>query len=242
LKPYNWTYTQSIPYQDSLILRNIVGYLPSSNLSDEYVIVGAHYDHLGELAGSVYSGADDNASGVTALLSLIEMFCAMKADGEGPQKNIIFVAFDGKELSMSGSEGFVRNLDIPKNKIVAAVNLDMLGTDLVPPHDMKEYLIVLGESTLNEKYRGFLKYICNRPEYAMDLDLTFYSSKAFTKMYYEMGDHHSFAKEGIPALLFTSAFHDHTYRPSDKPQIINFPLLRKRTMVVFQFINHLCLN
>lgn len=242
LKPYNWSYTQSVSYQDSIVLRNIVGYLPSTNHSDEYIVVGAHYDHLGFLAGKIYCGADDNASGVTALLSLVDMFCAMKASGDGPEKNIIFVAYDGKELSMSGSEAFVKRLEIPKEKIVAAVNLDMIGTDLVPPHLNNEYLIVLGENTLDEKYHGFLKYICGRPEYSMDLDLTFYSSKAFTQMYYQMGDHYSFAKAGIPSLLFTSAFHKHTYRPTDTPQIINFPLLRKRTMVIFQFINHLCLN
>ena len=77
LKPWNWTYTQSFRYQDSIAVRNVVGFLPASVPSDEYIVIGAHYDHLGRLGHSVYPGADDNASGVTALLSLARMFVAM---------------------------------------------------------------------------------------------------------------------------------------------------------------------
>ena len=72
------------------------------------------------------------------------------------------------------------------------------------------------------------------------IDLTFYGSRNFYKMMYETSDQHAFARAGIPAILFTSAFHEHTYKKTDKPDIINHPLLRKRTMVIFNFINRLC--
>lgn len=240
LKPFHWSYTQSVPYEDSIVLRNVVGLLPASAPSDEYIIVGAHYDHIGQLAGRIYNGADDNASGVTAMLSLARAFSSMKADGAGPSKNLIFVAYDGKELSMSGSKHFVSELGIPAKNIVCAVNIDMLGTDLVPVGKNREYLIVLGEETLPEDVRGYLSYLCNRTLYRMDLDLTFYGSRNFTRMIYETGDQYPFAKAGIPAVLFTSAFHKHTYRPTDDVDIIDFQLLRKRTAVIFNFINRLC--
>ena len=240
LKPWHWTYTQSFKYQDSIAIRNVIGLLPAIEPTDEYIVIGAHYDHLGRLGHTVYPGADDNASGVTVLLSLAKMFCAMKADGAGPRKNLLFVAFDGKELDMAGSRYFVRHLDIPRSKITAMVNLDMLGTDLVPPHKNREYMIVLGENTLPENYRGYLSYICSRSLYKMDLDLTFYGSRDFTKMMYETSDQHPFAKAGIPAILFTSAFHQHTYKKTDTKDIIDYPLLRKRTLVIFNFINRLC--
>lgn len=242
LKPYDWHYTQSFLYRDSIVLRNVVGVLPAVHRSDEYVIVSAHFDHLGRLGSRVYSGADDNASGVAALLSIAGAFCEMKRDGNGPEKNIIFLAFDGKELSMSGSEYFVANLGINRSKIVCNVNMDILGTDLEPVGDNKEFIIALGESTLKPEYRGYLSYLCQSRQYRMDLDLTFYGSRDFTKMYYGMSDQNSFAQEGIPAVLFTSGFHDHTYKPSDKPDIINFPLLRKRTAIIFNFINKLCIR
>ena len=236
----DWSYTQSSGYKDSIAVRNVVGLLPASIPSDEYIIIGAHYDHLGRLGHSIYPGADDNASGVTALLSLARMFAKMKADGQGPRKNLIFAAFDGKELDMAGSRFFVRHLPVPKEKITAMVNMDMLGSDLVPPSRNREYLFVIGENTLPEAYRGYLSYICSRTLYKLDLDLTFYGSRDFYKMMYDTSDQHPFARAGIPAVLFTSAFHQHTYKKSDTIDIINFPLLRKRTLIIFNFINKLC--
>ena len=240
LKPWNWNYTQSSLYKDSIAIRNVVGYLPASAPSSEYIVIGAHYDHLGKLGHSIYPGADDNASGVTALLSLAKMFVAMKADGRGPHKNLVFVAFDGKELDMAGSRWFVSHLPVPKSSITAMVNMDMLGTDLVPPRRNREYLFAIGENTLPETYRGYLSYICSRAFYKLDLDLTFYGSRDFYKMMYDTSDQRPFAKAGIPAVLFTSAFHQHTYKKTDTPDIIDFALLRKRTLVIFNFINRLC--
>ncbi len=194
LKPWNWNYTQSFRYRDSIIVRNVVGYLPASIPSDEYIVIGAHYDH----------------------------------------------AFDGKELDMFGSRRFVRNLDIPHSKITAMVNMDMLGTDLVPPRRNREYLFAIGENSLPESYRGYLSYICTRARYKMDLDLTFYGSRNFWKMMYETSDQHPFARAGIPAVLFTSAFHQHTLKKTDTPAIIDYQLLRKRTLVIYNFILRLC--
>ena len=240
LKPWNWSYTQSFKFQDSIAVRNVVGLLPASIPTDEYIVIGAHYDHLGRLGHTVYPGADDNASGVTALLSLARMFVAMKADGAGPRKNLLFVAFDGKELDMAGSRYFVRHLSIPRDCITAMVNMDMLGTDLVPPRRNREYLFAIGESSLPVSYQGYLSYICGRAFYKLDLDLTFYGSRGFSKMMYETSDQHPFARAGIPAVLFTSAFHQHTLKKTDTPAIIDYPLLRKRTQVIFNFINRLC--
>lgn len=240
LKPWNWNYTQSFRYNDTTIVRNVVGFLPASTPSNEYIIIGAHYDHLGRLGHTVYPGADDNASGVTALVSLARMFSALKADGRGPRKNLLFVAFDGKELNMAGSRYFVRHLSIPRSQITAMVNMDMLGTDLVPPRKNREYLFAVGESSLPESYQGYLSYICSRAFYKLDLDLTFYGSRNFYKMMYESSDQHPFVRAGIPAVLFTSAFHQHTLKKTDTPAIIDYALLRKRTQVIFNFINRLC--
>lgn len=350
LQPYHWNYTQSFMYEDSIAVRNVTGIIYASTPSDEYIIVSAHYDHIGKLHGTIYNGADDNASGVTALLNIAEMYGAMKRDGVGPHKNIIFVAFDGKELSMAGSKYFVKEmlsggsttrsvdksttrtsptktgaitgnrttasttgtttasttgtttasttastpgtkngttsstvakatagtassattgttagttigatagttarrktspmtiissggLYIPKSKIICNINIDMLGTDFEPTGSNPEFIIMLGEERLNPKYQGIVSYICSRAKYKMDLDLTFYGSREFRKTYYTLSDQYSFAREGIPAVLFTSAFHRYTYKPTDDPDIINYPLLRKRTLVIYNFIDRLC--
>lgn len=87
LKPYKWHYIQSSRCNDSIIARNVVGVIPATVQTDKYVIVGAHYDHIGEIKGNIYNGADDNASGVTALINLAEMFSEMKKDGRTGQKH-----------------------------------------------------------------------------------------------------------------------------------------------------------
>ena len=240
MKPYNWYYTQSFRYRDSIILRNVIGVVTASKPSSEYVIVSAHYDHLGEIDGRIFNGADDNASGVAVLLSLAEMFSGMKADGTGPEKNIIFIAFDGKELSMAGSKYFVKHLDIPASKVTAAVNIDIIGTGLVPPGKSSDYMIAIGENRLRPDYRNLLKYVCRRPELNLDFHPDFYGSRNFTKVVYENGDHWSFARKGIPAVFITSGFHQYTYKTGDDTEIINFPLLRKRTLAIYHYINLLC--
>ena len=238
LKPYNWNYTQSFSYNDSIALRNVVGIIPSVEKSDEFVIIGAHYDHLGELAGRIYHGADDNASGVAALLSIAKSFAKMKAEGVGPKKNLMFVAYDGKELSLAGSHFFTENLSIPTKKVFCAINIDMLGTTLAPIHKGRnDYLIVLGESSLPLSLQGEIGNINLNHRFGMDIDYSFYGSKDFTQMMYENGDHYSFAQKGIPSLLFTSAFHNYTYKPSDTIDIIDFEILRKRTAFLFDVIN-----
>ena len=110
--------------------RNVVGIVRSAVPSDEYVLISAHYDHLGILNGNVYNGADDNASGVTVLLNLADMLGTMKKTKTGPDKNIIFAALDAKELNMAGSKALVGRLQEREmtDSILCAINIDQIGT------------------------------------------------------------------------------------------------------------------
>ena len=142
--------------------RNVIGIVPSAVPSDEYVLITAHYDHLGVLDGNIYNGADDNASGVTVLLNLADMFGTMKKTRTGPDKNIIFAALDAKELNMAGSKHFVNHLIIGKDSIICAINIDQIGTVIEPVHEADtSFVIVLGEQTLRRQDRGLID-MCNR--------------------------------------------------------------------------------
>lgn len=243
---------------------NIAGIVRSAVPSDEYVIITAHYDHLGILNGNIYNGADDNASGVTALLNLADMFGTMKKTRTGPDKNIIFAALDAKELNMAGSKAFLDLLlkkektrpgkagygskgpcdsllytpcqfsGIPKEQIICAINIDQIGTVLEPVHEADtSFVIVLGENTLPKKYRGLID-MCNRYyKIGLDIDHTFYGSENFTELFYQLSDQIVFHNAGIPALIFTSGFHRHTYKTSDDPDIISYPVMKKRTILIF---------
>ena len=214
--------------------RNVIGFVPSAVPSDKYVIITAHYDHLGVLDGNIYNGADYNASGVTVLLNLADMFGTMKKTKTGPDKNIIFAALDAKELNMAGSKHFINHLSIGKDSIICAINIDQIGSVLEPVHEADtNFVIVLGEQTLRRQDRGFID-LCNRYyNIGLDIDHTFYGSENFTELFYQLSDQIVFHRAGIPALVFTSGFHRHTYKTTDDPDIISYPVMKKRTLLIF---------
>ncbi|MFA7116704.1 MAG: M28 family peptidase [Bacteroidales bacterium] len=224
----------------TLRAKNIIGYIPALVKSDEYVIISAHYDNIGALNGFVYNGADANASGVTALLNIADMFGSMYKAKMGPDKNIIFCAFDAKEISMAGSINFVKNLKLDKKKIICEINIDQLGSTLEPIHKgIDDYIVILGEKSLKKRDRGKIHVCNNFYNLGLDIDYTFYSSKNFTKLVYKLSDQSSFINEGIPSLLFTSGFTKHTNKTTDDINLINFEILKKRTLLIFYFVTML---
>ena len=101
---------------------NILGYIKGSELSKEYIVISAHYDHEGIHRGEIYNGADDNASGVSALFSFAEYFI-----NHPPKHSIIFAAFDAEELGLQGSEYFVKSTIMNSKHIVLNLNMDMIS-------------------------------------------------------------------------------------------------------------------
>jgi Zn-dependent M28 family amino/carboxypeptidase len=121
---------------DSVSTQNVVGYIEGSdeNLKKEYIVIGAHYDHWGwggKGSGSkkkdtlaIHNGADDNASGVSALLSILEEFHHNK---KAPKRSIIFISFSAEEEGLLGSKYFVNHLPVEKNAVKVMINMDMVG-------------------------------------------------------------------------------------------------------------------
>jgi hypothetical protein len=105
--------------------KNIVGVIPGTKYLDEYIAVTSHYDHLGIRQDSIYNGADDNASGTCALVSVAEYFAQ-----NPPDHSIILAAFDGEETGLIGSKAFVDELVKQEVMIVANVNMDMIGRNI----------------------------------------------------------------------------------------------------------------
>ena len=219
---------------------------------DSYIIIGAHFDHLGILGGRMYPGADNNASGVAAMLSLAEMFSTMKSVGRVYGKNIIFVAFDAKEMNMAGSQAFWRMLDngeltdplsgkrISGEQICAMVNIEQLASSLAPhASGRKDYLIVLGNGTLPENRRKLL-HQCNR-FYGTELEIseTYYGSEKFTEVFYGISDQKVFADNGIPAVFFTSGITLNTFKTYDTTRTLYLPVLRKRIILMFHWLEKL---
>lgn len=192
--------------------RNVVALLPGANpvLRNEYVIVGAHYDHLGfggegSLAPdetAIHNGADDNASGTAAVLDIARRLAA----GPRPDRSVLFIAFTGEERGLWGSAYFVRQPTVDLGRAVAMLNLDMVG------RVVDDGLTVLGVGTAAE-----WNEIVDRAN--AELAVPFHIGKSPDG--YGPSDHSSFYGEGIPVLHFLSNLHEDYHRPSDDWEKIN---------------------
>ena len=248
------TYTKHFFAGHGHIGHNIMGMLPGSLKSprDRYVIVGAHYDHLGMLDGKIYPGADANASGVTAMLSLAQMFSSMRTLGKGYDSSIIFVAFDAKELSMAGSEALWKKISdgelhdpvtgeaITPDKIKLMVNIDQVGSTLAPLHrNRTDYLIMLGTHSLDRPDQELLEFCNRRYDLNMDIALDYYGSKNFTDIFYTLSDQKVFVRNGIPAVLFTSGITMNTNKTWDTVENLDMEVLKKRIFLIYHWIDHI---
>jgi hypothetical protein len=187
---------------------NILAYLPGK--TDEYVILGAHYDHLGRgqshsLApsqmGQIHPGADDNASGTAGVLELARLFAPLKGQ---LQRGILFANFAGEELGLLGSAAWVRNPTLPLAKAVAMLNMDMIGRI----KDEKVYIGGLGTGTT---FQSILDQAESHTAFKYENSPGGYSSS----------DHTSFVTKGIPVLFFFSGLHSDYHKPSDTWEKIN---------------------
>ena len=244
-------YAHAVKLGDGKYGRNIIGMLPGSKTTtrDRYVIVGAHYDHLGTLDGKMYPGADANASGTAALLSLAEMLSEYKDGGRTHDSNVIFVAFDAKEHDMAGSKALWRMIEngqlrdpqsgktINKDQISLMVNIDQVGCTMSPlASGRRDYIIMLGNESLKPIKRDMLR-ICNRMfAIDMEIDLTYYGSKNFTRMFYRLSDQRVFVDNGIPAVFFTSGITMNTNKTRDDAQTIDTEILRKRIFLMYHWL------
>lgn len=133
--------------------RNVLAVLPGSDpkLKGEAVVLGAHYDHLGRLDGVIHPGADDNASGVAALLEIARTFAASKP---GPKRTIVFAFWTGEEEAKFGSSHYVRHPAWPLARTVAYLNLDMIGHPWT-----REEIVKLAEESRLERADAFLAQV-----------------------------------------------------------------------------------
>jgi hypothetical protein len=196
--------------------QNVYGILEGSdaNLKEEYIIMGAHYDHLGyggSGSGSrmpdtvaVHYGADDNASGVAGL---IEMAQKLAAEKDKLKRSVIFVAFSAEELGLLGSKSFVKNLPVKITQVKAMVNLDMIGR----LQTTDPYILISGTGTSTES-----EPLLNELGKKINITLK-YSPEG-----YGASDHASFYAENIPVFFLTTGAHEDYHTPLDNAERINY--------------------
>jgi len=182
---------------------NVLAYLPGK--SDEYVILGAHYDHLGKgeyggslapsLIGQFHPGADDNGSGTAGLLELARILAPLK--GQLP-RGILFASFAGEELGLLGSAAWVRQPTLPLDKAITMINMDMIGR-------VQKDTIYIGGVGTGAGFRSILESGVAHSGLKAEYSESGYSSS----------DHTSFVVKQIPVLFFFSGLHSDYHKPSD---------------------------
>jgi hypothetical protein len=213
---------------------NVLGYIEGSDKNSEWLVISAHYDHLGKRGEVIYYGADDDGSGTVGVLEIAEAFAKAKAEGKGPRRNILFLAVSGEEKGLWGSEFFAENPTIPMDKTTADLNIDMIGrTDTERmTADTLNYVYVVGDDKLSSELKPISEGV-NSKFTKMVLDYKFNDPKDPNRIYYR-SDHFNFANKGVPIIFYYDGMLKSDYhKPTDTPDKINYPLLAKRAQLVF---------
>jgi Zn-dependent M28 family amino/carboxypeptidase len=227
---------------ESTATQNVVAVLEGSDplLKNEYVALGAHYDHVGigipVNGDAIYNGADDDGSGTTALLSMAEALA--KADVR-PKRSVLFVWHAGEEKGLWGSRYFTDYPTIPLDKVVTQLNIDMIGRskpegdtnpmnrELSGPNE----IYVIGSKMMSTELGELVENV-NR-QY---LNLTFnyrYDDPGDPNRFFFRSDHYNYARKGIPIVFFFDGEHQDYHRPGDSVDKIDFQKMEKVARTIY---------
>ncbi|MDX9772640.1 MAG: M28 family peptidase [Bacteroidales bacterium] len=215
--------------KDTVTSSNIIGYIEGSDpiLKDEAVMFTAHYDHVGkDIAGNIYNGANDNASGSVGLLNIAAAFSALDRK---PARSAIFFWTTGEEEGLHGSTYYTENPLFPLEKTVAAINFDMIGRsrrDTDVGASLTGSLDITGSDTIkiisDQNCKRLLSYAneaCRKSH--------IYPIDEGKGMHFSGSDHYPFYRKGIPVLFYFTGLHKDYHKQTDDYEFIDFDKLLK---------------
>lgn len=185
---------------------DLVGIIPGTDpkLKDEVVVISAHYDHLGKQDGKVWAGADDNGSGTTGILEMARLLRHAK-----PKRTLLFLWVSGEEVGLFGSAAFTARPPLELSRVVADLNLDMIGRGKPEELHVTPARVPDAVTTLTAEARR----IAERHGVALG---------SGAEAYWARSDHYNFFKKGIPSLFFFAGMHEDYHQTSDTPDKIDF--------------------
>lgn len=210
---------------------NVIGMVEGIDKKDEFIVISAHYDHIGVKGDHVYNGADDDGTGTVAIMELAEAFAQAKLDGNGPRRSILFAGMTGEEKGLLGSEYYSNNPIYPLENTVTNLNIDMIGRlDEDHPED-KNYVYLIGSDMLSTDLHNISEK-ANKTYNNIELDYR-YNKLDDPNQYYYRSDHYNFAKHGIPVIFYFNGVHEDYHQHTDTVDKILFDKVENISRLVF---------
>jgi len=226
----------SITTIKEVTLNNIAGYVEGSDpvLKKEVVVFSGHYDHIGGKGSKVHPGADDDASGCSALLEMAEAFQSLK---KKPARTILFLWVSGEEIGLYGSESYTRTPLFPLENTVADLNMDMIGrvkgvadsTDQTPMSGTNTVFVITGNQSSE------LVSIANEIDKKSEIDFDYsLSGRENPLQLFARSDHYNFVEKDIPVFFFTTGLHTDYHTPGDVVEKLDFHKMELITRTMYE--------
>lgn len=227
---------------ESLWTQNVVSIFEGSDpvLKNEYVALGAHYDHVGigvpVNGDTIYNGADDDGSGTTALLAMAE---ALAKASVKPKRSILFVWHTGEERGLWGSRYFTDNPTVPLEKVVTQLNIDMIGRSKkegdtnVRNRDLAGAgeIYVIGSKMMSTELGELVERVNQQYQH---LNYNYrYDDPSDPNRFFFRSDHYNYARKGIPIVFFFDGEHEDYHRPGDEVSKIDFPKMETVARTIY---------
>jgi hypothetical protein len=225
-----------VSLNEEKVLNNVAGYVEGSDpvLKNEVVVFSGHYDHIGGSGTKINRGADDNASGCAALLSMAEAFQSLK---KKPLRSILFLWVSGEEIGLFGSKSYTDNPLFPLKKTVADLNMDMIGRVKEAADSTSETPMTGPNSVfvITDSQSKDLRAIADAIDKKSDLNFDYsLSGRDHPLQLFARSDHYNFVKKDIPVLFFSTGIHSDYHTPGDVIEKIDFKKMELITRTMYE--------
>jgi hypothetical protein len=236
------------------LTQNVIGIVEGSDpqLKSTFVVIGAHYDHVGYADAAltadgrlipppsgrvtpganddrIWNGADDDGSGTVALMALARAF----AQGVHPKRSVLFIWHAGEERGLYGSRYFADYPTVPLDRIVAQLNIDMIGRNRDNKKSEANTVYLVGSDRISSELDQLSRDANRALQPPLKLDYEMNDPSDPEQVYYR-SDHYSYASKGIPIIFFTTGLHPDYHANTDDVSKIEFPKLARVTQLVYE--------
>jgi hypothetical protein len=221
---------------EEIRLPNVAGIIEGRDpvLKNEIVIFSGHMDHIGEQGSKINAGADDDASGCSALLEMAEAFQYLQ---KKPLRSVLFLWVSGEEIGLTGSQYYVNNPFFPLDKTVADLNMDMIGrvkgvadtSDQNPMTGPNSVFVITDNQS--KELLSVADAVAKKINLTLDYSL---SGRNHPLMLFARSDHYNFVQKDIPVLFFTTGLHTDYHTPGDVVEKIDFEKMEKVTRTMYE--------